>query len=362
MHRRTPLLRSSAVAALAALALAPAAEAKVSAAEVIQLPRGGTVEPDVGIVTLQLSGGAKGKLSRAGVKLSASGDAEVKGAKISMPASTKGSVLDPITMKGTLVTDGGLTLRRGGRTAKLSKLTLAPGGKNRVTAKVGSKTVTLGTIKGGKARFRPYADGILTGATLKLSGSGAKALSKAVGGGFSAGTFAKVSATITMKELPLTAGSGKITLDPAFAGLLASNGLALTGTSGASVAGTVVTLPLTGGAFDPEGLSGRLVFGGQVQISRGADAIRLFEWATAIGAGQRDVFAKFDANASAAIFNADVSQMEVRLDGTAFSATGTPLTVAKPAAQALKASFNVDVPVGARMGMFEISGTTPAGG
>lgn len=362
MHRRT-LLRSSAAAALAALVLAPAAQAKVTAADVISSPRAGSLEPgDPGEVVLQLSGGAKGKLSKAGVKISGSGDTAVKGAKVTLLATPTGTLIDPITMKGSLATAGGITFRRGGRSAKLTKLTLEPGTKKKqVTAKLGSKTVRLGTITGGKGGFTPYANGNLKNATLKLSSSGAKALSKAVGGGFSAGTFAKVNAAVIMAQFPLTSGTGTLRIDEAFAGLLAQNGIALVGGSGATVSGTTVTLPLIGGAFDPERLTGRLSFGGQVQVTRGGDTIRLFEFASAIGSGQRDVFAKFNANASAAIGTADVSQMEATMTGVNFTATNTVIALSQIAMQSIKASFNLDVPAGTKLGVIDIAGITPAG-
>ena len=352
-------LPTAGLLAAAALALAPGAYAKVLPAEITALPRGATIE--MGEVELSLASGAKSKLKSAGVRMSGGGGASASASKIELEAAEKGTVIDPITMRGELATSGTITLRRGGKSAKLSKITLLPGKSGKVTAKVGSKKVTLGSLKGGKAKFAPYADGKLTNATLKLSSGGARALSKAVGGGFSAGTFAKVSIEIVARELPLNSGSAVVTLDPAFLSLITSNGLTLTGVGGATVSGGVVTMPMIGGSFDPAGLTGRLAFNGEVQVTRGADTIRLFGWRAIITAGQREVFAQINDAIAAPVGTIDVNEMEARLDGPNFSAEGAKLGLTKIGTAALKTSFGITAAENMPFGTVAMTGYTPAG-
>lgn len=358
---RSALPATGALLALAA-AVAPAgASAKVTAADVRALPSGGTIED--GQATLTLSSGAASKLKSAGVSIVArGGNAEAKGRRISMEPSPKTTVIDTMKMRGSAPLMGRLTFKGRRGSANLTSLTLEPGKSGKVTAKLGKRKLTLGALRGGKARFVPYAQGILNGATFKLSKSGARALSRATGGGFSAGTFAKVKLDVMALELPLSSGTATATLDPAFMTVLQNAGITLTPADGATINGAIVTLPMIGGAFDPIGLTGRLAFGGRVIAQRGADQIELSLWSSAISRRQKDVFVNTNARTTAAVATVDVSQMEAGLDGTRFHGTGAAINFTQIGVAALKTSFGVVIPAGSRLATVNVTGVSPAGG
>lgn len=359
--RHSLLATGLAAFGLVGLAAPGLAATRVLPKDIEALPRGATIE--YGEATLALKSSASSKLKRAGVKLSASGgDAEVKGSKIVLQAQEQGTLVDPIAMRGSIALQGGVVVKGRQGSVKVTAITLQPGKAANVTAKVGSKKVTLGSLTGGKAKFVAYADASLTGATLKLSAGGARALSKATGSGFAAGGFATVAVKITARQYPLISGSARATLTPTFLKLLADNGLTLGVAAPATLAGNVVTMVLTGGAFDPEGLTGRLAFDGTVTISRADRTISLFGWRAVIGAKQNELFAQIDKAVAAPIGSMDVSDMAVSLDGTQFNATGATLRMSKIAVASIKTSFGVSVPENTPFATVDMTGVTPAGG
>ncbi|MDQ8046880.1 MAG: hypothetical protein REI11_19910, partial [Patulibacter sp.] len=143
--------------------------------DVIPNPRAGALE--FGSPTWQLSGGAASKLKSGGVALKGlgSGDdgTDVKGSKIEFEAAADDKTLDPstkqlpamdpTTMKGTMVLLNGLSIKGRSHTVKLTSITLQPGLEKKVVAKLGSKLVELGSLKGGSAKFSHVAQGDLTG-------------------------------------------------------------------------------------------------------------------------------------------------------------------------------------------------------
>lgn len=343
------------VAAGGALAFAAApAGAKVLPADINALPRAGEIR--YGTAELTLSSGAASKLKSAGGKITGTGGAEVKGKKLSFePEET--SVIDATTMRGELVLKGGLTVKGRSKTAKLKAITLEPGVEKRVTAKIGSKLVELGSLKGGKAKLTRQADGSLSGAKLSLSSSGAKKLNAATGGGFSAGSFATVSATVTGRELPLDSGVATMTVDPGLMKTLTDNGYGITAEAPATANGNVVTIPLTGGAFDPIELTGRLSLEGKVTIGKAGTGIGLFGWRAALGNGQNDLYANFNAGSSAPLATVDTSTMTATLEGKKFITRGAKLGLSKVAIDVMKQQFGVTVGVGTPMGVVDIDGS-----
>ena len=354
-HRfHAPIATALTACGLMALAASPASAAtRVLPSDINDLPRGGALE--YGVVTWGLSSGAASKLKAAGSKLTATGTGKVKGSKITFDAATSGSVFDPTTMAGTIVLDGGITVK-GRKTAKLTKVTLEPGLDKRVTAKLGGKLIELGSLKGGKVTFSRQADGELAGAKLALSAAGAKKLNAATGGGFAKGTFATVGVEATSRELPLKSGTATMTLDPALLKMLSDGGYTITAKAPATSTGNVVTIPLTAGAFDPTELSGRLSLDGEVTIGNGPIGVTLFGWRTAVGPGQNELFANINSGVSAPIAVIDVSTLSSRLEGKRFISTGAKLTLSKIAVDVLKQQFKITMPVGTPLGTVDIDG------
>ena len=222
-------------------------------------------------------------------------------------------------------------------------------------AKVGSKLVELGSLKGGKTTFSRQADGTLKGAKLSLSAKGAKALNPKTGGGFSAGAFASVDAEATTRELPLKSGVAKLTLAAGILNTLTSNGLAITPTPPATYNG-VASIQLTAGAFDPENTTGRLQLEGKVTIGKPGTSVDLFGWRGVVNAKQKELFANVNQTVAAVVADVDVSAFEAQFVGTDFVAKGAKLKLSKIASSTIKQQFGIDVAVGTDLGTVEITG------
>jgi hypothetical protein len=351
-HRFQATIAAALTAGAMLTATQTASAATIVPADINANPRGGTL--DFGTATWKL----KGKPSGVTIKGTGSGDSspDVKGNKLSFNASTEGTLIDPTTMRGSIVLEGGLSIK-GSKTAKLTKITLQPGIEQNVTAKLGSKLVELGSLKGGKTSFAHQADGALKGATLKLSAAGAKKLKAATGANFRAGTFASIDAATTTLELPLKSGVAKLTLNPDLLKLITDAGSDITTAAGATRDGLIISIPLTSGAFDPANLTGRMSLEGDVIVGKPGTTVRLYGWRVAVTATQHSLYANINDSIAAPIADIDLSTLTAGTndDGT-FYGTGGKLTVSKIASSTLKASFGVTVPEGFSMGTVDIAG------
>ncbi|MBO9533092.1 MAG: hypothetical protein J7513_08990 [Solirubrobacteraceae bacterium] len=349
-------LITTAVVTGALLTGAPAAGAAVTLLpqDIDALPKAGAVES--GQVTVKLSASAKR------LKLSGAGEVSVKGGSLSLLADPEAEVwIDPTSMRGSVGIDGSLSIRGSKGTAKLTKITFSPGVKKNVTAKLGSKTVTLGKLTGGSAKFSKQADGVLSNAKFSLSAAGAKAINKVTGGGVRSGSFGTVKIDVTGRELPLDSGVAKMTLDPGILQLIQQNGYELSAVAPATREGNVITIPMTGGAFDPQELTGRLSFdkAAKVHFANAATGkqIDLFKFAAAVGFGQNDLYAAVNESVTPVLGVLDLSNVEAGLDGKTFHATGAKVTISKVAVSVLKQSFGVTVAQGAALGTVDLTGT-----
>ncbi len=349
----TALSLATAAGALGVAAAPSGAATRFLPSDINANPRAGALK--YGTATLSLSGGAASKLSSVGGKLTGTGTAKVKGKTITFDAD-ESSRIDPTTMRGTVILEGGLTVKGKSKSAKLKSITLEPGIEKRVTAKLGSKLIQLGSLKGGKTKFARQADGTLSGAKLSLSSGGAKKLNAATGGGFAAGAFATVASEVTTRELPLQSGIATMTIDAGLLKTLNDSGYAITAVAPATVNGAVVTIPLTSGAFDPIDLSGRLSLEGEVTIGKPDSAISLFGWRAAIGGGQNDLYANFNSSAAVALATVDVTTLEITLDGKNFKGVGGKLALSKIATDVLKQQFGVTMAPGTPMGTVDLAG------
>jgi hypothetical protein len=354
-------LATTATALVASLALAGSAHAATTLlpADIDALPRGAAVES--GQVIVKLSGGASGKLKAAGASLKGAGEVSVKGSSVSLLADPEAEAwIDPTTMRGSIGIDGSLSIKGKSGTAKLTAIMVSPGLERKVTAKLGKKVITLGTLTGGKTAFSKQADGALTGAKLSIGSPGAKAINKVTGGGLSAGAFGTVTITVTTRELPLASGVAKVTIDPAVVQLLNQNGYTVSAVAPATMDGaSTVNIPLVAGAFDPADLTGRLKLDGTVHLQNAAGdkKIDLFAWRAVITPTQKDVYAQINSSVGAVLGTVDVSTVTAGLDGKTFTATGGKIAFSKIAASTLKQSFGVTVSVGQPLATVDLTGT-----
>lgn len=364
MPDRRPLrLLATCAASLAALAgaaviaapLASAATTRTLPADINKLPRGGAIE--YGNASVKLSSGAVSKLKAAGTKLSATGDATVKSSSMEFEALGDSGPLDVTQMVGAAGVTGGFTAKGKSGSVKVSSIVFQPGGLDQnVVAKVGSKLVELGSLKGGTATFSGQADGLLKGAKLSLTPKGAKALNAKTGGGFSAGAFGTVQLKFTTRELPIKDGVAKMTLAPGLLDTLTANGLAITTEAPATREGDVVSIQLTAGAFDPENVTGRLQLEGKVLVGKPGSSVSLFGWRGVVNTKQKELFANINETVAAVVADIDVTNFTAIFEGSAFVARGVQLKLSAIASKTIKQQFGVEVAAGTLMGTVEMTG------
>ncbi|MDQ1741658.1 MAG: hypothetical protein QOE53_3310 [Pseudonocardiales bacterium] len=112
------------------------------------------------------------------LKVSKAADGATKSGKsATLPIS--GGSLDPTNGTGTVENGGKVTLKKGKKKVALSAIKTGFGGGT-LSAKVGKKTTSLATITGG-TNGRAGFGGTVSGASMKLTKAGAKALNKALG-------------------------------------------------------------------------------------------------------------------------------------------------------------------------------------
>lgn len=359
MHLRRLALLATATALMSGAFASPAAGAvTLLPADIEALPRAGAVES--GFAELKLAPRAVSRLRAARGSLSGTGEVRVKGSTVTLIARPEAEVwIDPTTMAGSMEINGALRIRGRTGTATLRAMTFSPGKDRVVTAKLGKRTLTLGRLTGGRATFSKQADGVLRGARLALSAGAAKAINRVTGGGVSAGTFASVTVSVTTRELPLASGVAKVTLDPAILQLLSESGYGISAVAPATIDGAVITIPLTGGAFDPIDLTGRLALEGTVRLENAADGRRvdLFGWRAAVTGSQQDLFAQINQAVAAVLGTLDLRNVTARLEDRTFTATGATLALSRIAVATLKQSFGVTVAQGQTLGTVDLTGT-----
>lgn len=363
LRSRAPIaaLRSGVAGTAALLAFAApglAATKTVLPTDIDALPRGGTVE--AGTASLTIAGGAKARLTSAGVKITAGGSADVKGSKLGFQAAEKNSLVDVTEMVGAVPVEGSITFKGAKGSAKLTEITFQPGGERNVTAKLGKKLIELGSLKGGKSTFSRQADGSLKGAKLSLTSRGVKAINAKTGGGLATGSFGTVAIKVIGRELPLKQGTATLTVNPDLIKLLTDNGFDLVATPPSTRAGNIITIPLTAGAFDPEGLTGRLSLDGKLTITgtvAGAQRnIDLFGFRAVVSATQKDLYANINDSVAGILATVDVSTLESQFEGANFTAKGGKLALTKIAVGILKNSSGIALPVGTPLGTVDLTG------
>lgn len=244
------------VAALfAALALAPLASA--------------TPDPLAsGTTTVTLNKGIAKRLKKAGVKIIATKPGKLKGTKASFPVT--GGEVDPTTGAGIVTHGGGLKLKAGKRTAKISAIELVTA-KKALMAKVGGKKIKLATLAGLSTTRNGFGVN-LSAKKVKLTGSAAKALNKALVPKAKKGAKNKkkpafkfkgntVLGAATSETQPSTvtvlpAGSMTFAGAPTLFAKLADAKVAPQPLGATTLAGTTFTGPIAGGTISPVGSSG----------------------------------------------------------------------------------------------------------
>jgi hypothetical protein len=215
-----------------------------------------------------------------------------KGLKVSpRPATFQilGGDLDPVTGAGSVRVAGKLIFKRKGKpkrkaAVQVESFTFVPGGQGSVEAAVrGSSLPVFATISGGSVT-REGLGAALSGISARLSGAGAKALSRAFTRKgekrrkVKAGTLGTVSARTVPRTVEVVPGSGTMTLvaDLALASKLMAHcinpvlpgGLEAVAPGTFSLLTSTFTFPVSGGSLAPDFSSGNIVTDGGQRLAK----------------------------------------------------------------------------------------------
>jgi hypothetical protein len=218
-----------------------------------------------GTTIVTLSKGVTKSLKKAGVKITATKPAKIKGAKASFTVT--GGELDPTTGAGVVTHSGGLKLKAGKKTAAISALELSTTAKS-LSGKLGGKKVKIASLAG--VSFTRNGFGVnLAAKKLKLTGAGASALNKALAPKAKKGTPKPaplfkgntVIGSATSETQPSTVtvlpgGNVTFTGDGGVFGKLADAKVQPQPLAGTTLSGTTFTGPILGGTVSPAGTAG----------------------------------------------------------------------------------------------------------
>jgi hypothetical protein len=245
-----------------------------------------------GAATNPVSGGTTTlDLKAKGAKVKATGGASKSGKSVTL--QNTGGTLDPATGAGSVETSGGFKFKTNDGKVNVTNVVITFGANGTVNAQVGKKTLNLASITGGTAG-RSGFDGTVTGANMKLSSKGAKALNKplaptegravatasATKGPFKKNkSLGKAGTTTEFTTLEVLA-EGETTLSPittpgsAFVKLAgrgvnaATGGVAPVAPATVDPATLTFSFPIAGGTLSPTLASGRMNTAGGVKVTK----------------------------------------------------------------------------------------------
>jgi hypothetical protein len=230
-------------------------------------------------------------LKATGVKVKATGGATKSGKSVTL--QNTGGSLDPATGAGSVETSGGFKFKNNDGKVGVADLIITFGANGTVNAQVGKKTVDLANITGGTTG-RSGFDGTVTGANMKLTSKGAKALNKPLAASEGRATatasaaqgpfrknksLGKAGTTTVFTTLEVLA-EGETTLVPittpgsAFVKLAgrgvsaAAGGVAPIAPATVDPATLTFSFPIAGGTLSPTLASGRMNTAGGVRATK----------------------------------------------------------------------------------------------
>ena len=218
-----------------------------------------------GTTTVTLSKSVTKSLKKAGVKISATKPAKLKGSKASFTVT--GGELDPTTGAGVVTHSGGLKVKAGSKSATITALEVNTT-KKALSGKVGGKKVKIASLAG--VSFTRNGFGVnLAAKKLKLTGAAASALNKALApkakkgapkpaplfkGNTVIGSATSETQPSTVTVLP--GGNVTFTGDAGVFGKLTDAKVQPQPLAGTTLSGTTFTGPILGGTVSPAGTAG----------------------------------------------------------------------------------------------------------
>lgn len=333
-----------ALAAVGALALAPAAGAKTE-------PVGG------GSTKLKLTSKAADYLDENKSKVKAVDPASSKKSGFNLPI--KKGELDTKKVKGQLKHDGALELKGPGGKVELTKFQAKFSKSSKLSAKAPKKNTKLFDLDTENAKTKTK------GTTTKINKVTGTLTSKGVAVfeditemelSDPEMTFIKVKVAAEPGDLPLDSGDTSLTPDSSLGSKLSAAGITLGPSSPATQKGDVVSFPVKSGDVGAGGGSGTVRLDGGIKLTRGGTTLDLTKprinlaegEITMVIGGERVVVLEFDADAA-----------KVKVDGKKVTVTKIDATLSGDGAKAINDAFGGSTfAAGDKFGKLEISGKT----
>jgi hypothetical protein len=137
-------------------------------------------------------------------------------------------------------------------------------------------------------------------------------------------------------------GSTTLTLDPATAGVLTANGVAVAPVDPAAPSGGGIAFPVTGGEADPATLAGSVRHSGGLRFTAGGKSLVLKNFTYTIGSKGASLSASVGGG-RLRILELSLAGASVSKDGLSVSASGIQATLSNGAANALNGFFGVSL-------------------
>jgi hypothetical protein len=241
-----------------------------------------------GTTTLTINSGFSKKAKKAGVKIAAVKPSKIKGSKASFAIT--GGEIEPSTGSGSLNHSGGLKIKWGKKSVVLKSLTVSTKTKS-VSAKVGGKTVKIGSLAGTSSARLGFGASV-SAKKVKLTSAGAKALNNKLTPAPKKTKVKKNGKTIvkTVKTKPffkanMVLGASVSEVEPETVAVAPTGSMVFTGDPTlltklndvetklelippTTAAGNVFTSPLSGGTISPLGTSGTVNSTGGIRMSQ----------------------------------------------------------------------------------------------
>jgi hypothetical protein len=338
---------------LAMLAFAPFALAtkKYSNTNDVLKLRGGATE-------VSLDAGAAGALQSLGVSVAPTGKAyATKSGAIRFPI-TRGEV-DAETLAGQIRHAGGLKFSAGKTSVMLDRYHINIDGSPDLSARVnlmGPDRIELFDLDvSGLKVTSEKGKTVISGVKLTLTDTAAGALNatfgvEAFGEGLAIGdatvkSYARASTVRVPDKLRLFRGWTTVALDPATAGVLTDNGVAVApvGTAKAGVSG--VSFPITWGKVATDTLAGRIAHRGGLSLTAGDTTVTLRRFVIDTTSGKLSgvVFVGDQRVGRIPLFTIDAGNVQTVLVKRFLRATDVQLSLTGQAAAALNDTFKVNL-------------------
>jgi len=320
---RTTIRSALPLAAVAALAAAPAASAQDDAQE-------NTVRVTGGQTMLLLDSGVARALRTNGVRVSLVRPARLGASGITFPAT--GGEVDPRSLAGSVSHRGGIRFRGGGRSLVVRdpQYRITEDGAA-LSVRVGRNRIPLLNLDASDARVRRLG-ALSTGVSrivARLTPTAARALNttfhtRLFRGGLRLGT---VRTEPRFGDVVFSGGSTSLALHPGAAQALQQLGITASGTE----------YPITGGKVDARTLAGQITHSGGLTLTRGSTVVNLTDFTIA-----PPVLSGLVGGSRADLLALDASDARVRVAGSRVIVANVVGRLTAGAAQALNQAFGTD--------------------